>query len=267
LQIALALSLVAHAGLLALHFVPKLVPERVLREQPLAVVLVNAQDEQPPTQAQAIAQASLAGGGTAAGARSASPLPEAERSQIGGEDEADAASQAHSQAALPLLASLRLRDAALPASDPHSGAAAATDQASERRRRQLLSLLAEVEQRVNAGGGDARQRYIGAATREEVYARYYGELRRRIEERGTAEFPEAGGHKLYGELTMLMTVDHEGRVRATEVVQGSGSEALDLRAQALVRSMNFGRFEAALRERADQVVVASRFRFTRGAAD
>ena len=67
-------------------------------------------------------------------------------------------------------------------------------------------------------------------------------------------------------MTLLLTIDHEGQVLATELLQGSGSEALDLRAQALVRGMNFGRFDPALRQQADRVVVASRFRFTRGNA-
>lgn len=53
----------------------------------------------------------------------------------------------------------------------------------------------------------------------------------------------------------------------TELLQGSGNEALDLRAQALVRGMRFDSFDAALLQRADQVVVASRFRFTPGEQD
>ena len=123
------------------------------------------------------------------------------------------------------------------------------------------------EQRTNTESGGPRQRYIGAATREAVYARYYAELRRRVEERGTAEFPQIAGRRLYGELTLLITVRHDGRVLETELLQGSGKEALDLRAQALVRGMRFDPFDAALRQQADLVVVASRFRFTPGAQE
>ncbi|MFN4104117.1 MAG: energy transducer TonB, partial [Tepidimonas sp.] len=110
-----------------------------------------------------------------------------------------------------------------------------------------------------------RKRYISPATREEVYALYYDELRRRIEDRGTAQFPEQGGRKLYGELTMVITVNHDGRVLDTEVVQSSGIPYLDSRAQAIVRSLQFARFNQAMRQRADQIVVVSRFRFTRDA--
>ncbi|MDD2727811.1 energy transducer TonB [Malikia sp.] len=266
LQIALAVSGLAHAGLLMLHFVAPIEPERVLRESPLAVVLVNGQDEAAPEQPSAVAQANLAGSGSEGKGRVSSPLQNAERSQAGDSpDEADATGRRdHHQTARPLLASLRLRDAAQPLPRSPQEDASASDPERERRQQALLSRLAEIEQRINTEASGPRQRYIGAATREAVYASYYAELRRQIEARGTAEFPAVAGRKLFGELTLLITVDHEGRVLATELLQGSGSEALDLRAQALVRGMNFGRFDPTLRQQADRVVVASRFRFTRG---
>jgi protein TonB len=73
----------------------------------------------------------------------------------------------------------------------------------------------------------------------------------------------AAGRKLYGELTMVITVNHTGDVLGTEVAQGSGNSTLDRRAEAIVRSLAFGRFNDAMRRQADQIVVVSRFRFTR----
>ena len=56
----------------------------------------------------------------------------------------------------------------------------------------------------------------------------------------------------------------EGRVIDVEVVQTSGSLTLDRRAMAIARSAApFGRFNEAMRRQADQIVVVSRFRFTR----
>jgi protein TonB len=151
----------------------------------------------------------------------------------------------------------------LPPPDPKRESGTPQDREQEERRRQLLKLLAEIEKRINEENARPRKRYISPATREEVYAVYYDELRRRIEERGTANFPEIAGRKLYGELTMVITVNHDGKVLDTEVVQGSGQNVLDNRAQAIVRGLNFGRFNEAMRRRADQIVVVSRFRFTR----
>ncbi|HZW75247.1 MAG TPA: TonB family protein, partial [Caldimonas sp.] len=109
-----------------------------------------------------------------------------------------------------------------------------------------------------------KKRYISPATREEVYALYYDKLRRKIEDRGTRNFPENQGRKLYGELTMLITVDSEGRVVDTEVVRGSGNKVLDRRAVAIVHAAApYGRFTTAMKRQADQLAIPSRFRFSR----
>ncbi len=127
-----------------------------------------------------------------------------------------------------------------------------------------MQLLAEIEKRINEENARPKKRYISPATREEVYAIYYDRLRRRIEQRGTRNFPEDGGRKLYGELTMNVTIDAEGRVVETEVVRPSNSPVLDRHAIAIVKSAApFGPFNAAMRRTADQLVITSRFRFTR----
>ncbi|NBQ16025.1 MAG: hypothetical protein EBU31_15780, partial [Proteobacteria bacterium] len=70
------------------------------------------------------------------------------------------------------------------------------------------------------------------------YASYYDHLRRAIEDKGTENFPQLGGQKLYGELTMIVTVNHDGRLIGTEVVDSSGNRALDRRAEALLRAVD-----------------------------
>ena len=134
----------------------------------------------------------------------------------------------------------------------------------EERRRQMLRLLAEIEKRINEENARPKKRYISPAVREEVYAQYYDALRRRIEDRGTRDFPEHQGKKLYGELIMNITVDAVGHVVEAEVVQSSRSQLLDRRAIAIVHAASpFGDFSQAMRRNADQIVVTSRFRFTR----
>ena len=46
---------------------------------------------------------------------------------------------------------------------------------------------------------------------------------------------EYRGRKLYGELTMILTVDRDGRVLDAEVVQTSGNATLDRRAMTPTR--------------------------------
>ena len=263
LQIALTLSVLAHAALLTVRFVDPQRFDRVLQDTPLEVILVNARSEDRPEKAQAIAQANLAGGGNVDQGRATSPLPPSPQARIGEVlEEEERRIEAMKEQQSRLLAQLRQQLAALPTPDP-SEAQRPEWQERDQRRQALVRTLAEIERRINEENARPRKRYISPSTREEVYAIYYDELRRRIEDRGTQNFPEVGGRKLYGELTMVITVNHDGRVLDTEVVQGSGQPALDSRAQAIVRSLTFGRFSPEMRRRADQIVVVSRFRFTR----
>ena len=148
--------------------------------------------------------------------------------------------------------------------DPRRDRGTPQDRAQEERRKQLLQLLAEIEKRINEENARPKKRYISPSTREEVYAIYYDQLRRKIEERGTRNFPEHQGKKLYGELVMIITVDAAGRIVETEVVQGSQSKLLDKRAVSIVQAAApFGPFTSAMKKQADQLVIPTRFRFSR----
>jgi protein TonB len=239
--------------------------ERAFRDTPLEVILVNARSGEAPVRAQAIAQVNLAGGGEAERGRATSPLPVAPAIEIG-----DAADDARrriddlQQQQQQLLAQIRREIATLPPPDPRRDAGDPKEREQDERRRQLLQLLAEIEKRINEQNARPKKRYISPATKEAVYAMYYDGLRRRIEERGTRDFPEAEGRKLYGELTMNVTVDAAGRVVEAEIVRPSASRRLDQQAVAIVHAAApFGPFSPAMRAQADQIVVTSRFRFTR----
>jgi protein TonB len=265
LQWALLFSGALHAAVLTVRFVDPEGFNRVFNDTPLEVILVNARSKEAPTQAQAIAQANLAGGGEAEKGRATSPLPSAATMQLG-----DAADDARrridrlQQEQQQLLAQIRRDLAALPPPDPQRENGTPQEREQEDRRKQLLRLLAEIEKRVNDENARPKKRYISPATREEVYAMYYDGLRRRIEERGTRDFPEFNGRKLYGELTMNVTVDATGRVVEAEIVRPSKSRRLDQQALAIVMAAApFGPFTAGMRAQADQIVVTSRFRFTR----
>ncbi|HEY2925559.1 energy transducer TonB [Piscinibacter sp.] len=265
LQIALLVSVGVHAALLTVRFVDPEGFNRVFEDTPLEVILVNSRSGEKPLKAQAIAQASLAGGGEAERGRSTSPLPPSALIELGNAEE-DARKQIEQlqETQQQLLTQIRRELAMMPAPDPRRDQGSPEDRAQEERRRQLIQLLAEIEKRINEENARPKKRYISPATKEEVYALYYDALRRKIEERGTRNFPEYQGHKLYGELTMNVTVDAAGHVVDTEVVRPSHSKVLDKRALAIVRAAApFGPFSAAMRRSADQLVITSRFRFTR----
>jgi len=252
LQIALAVSVGVHGVLLGVRFVDPEGFNRLFQESPLEVILVNS-------------QASLAGGGDAAAGRATSPLPPSALTEFGDANE-DTKKQIEQmqETQQQLLTQLRRELALLPATEPLRDQGTPEEREQENRRRQLVETLAEIEKRINEENARPKKRYISPATREEVYALYYDSLRRKIEERGTRNFPENQGKKLYGELTMNVTVDSDGRVIETEVVRSSGSKVLDRRAVAIVMAAApYGRFTVPMKKKADQLVITSRFRFTR----
>ena len=266
LQIALGASIAVHAALLTVRFVDPERFNRVFEDTPLEVILVNTRThEKADKSARAIAQTSLAGGGDAQRGHATSPLPPSAFTEIG--DAAEDAQQkieAMQEQQTVLLSQLRKALAAMPPRDPRQPTSDPDAVARETRRKQLVKMLAEIERRINEENARPKKRYISPSTREEVYAVYYDGLRRRIEDKGTHNFPEVAGRKLYGELTMIVTVNFDGRILDTEVAQSSGTLALDRRAMTIARSAGpFGRFSDAMRHKADQIVVVSRFKFTR----
>ena len=264
LQIALGVSIALHALLLTVRFIDPERFNRVFEDTPPEVTLANANTSERPDKAQATAQASLAGGGEAAKGRATSPLPYSALTSIGDDlEEAQRKMDQMLEQQTQLLAQVRQQLAILPQPDPRKASESSAQEQQEERRRQLVKLLAEIEKRINEENARPRKRYISPATREEAYAIYYDGLRRKVEDKGTQNFPEQGGKKLYGELIMILTVNHDGRVLETEVVQGSGNRLLDRRAEAIARAAGpFGHFGPAMRAKADQIAVVSRFKFT-----
>lgn len=265
LQIALGASVLVHAVVLTTRFVDPERFNRVFQDTPLEVILVNARSNDKPDIAKAIAQASLAGGGELEKGRATSPLPPSALTDLGdAAEDAQRKVDAMQEQQTQLLAQLKKQLASLPPPDPKSPTNDPVQAEREQKRRQLFKSLAEIDKRINEESARPKKRYISPATREEVYALYYDSLRRKIEDKGTTNFPEQAGKKLYGQLTMIVTVNFDGRILDTEVVESSGNLTLDRRAQTIVKGTGpFEKFTVAMRRKADQIVVVSRFKFTR----
>lgn len=261
---ALGASLLLHAALIGWRFADPPSFNRVFEDSALDVVLVNARSDSLPERAQALAQVRLAGGGqTPDAALASSPLPPSPQ-QESGVDIAAMQQQidALRQQQMRLLSQLQQTLSAL-SQDPSGQSAQAPEREAQTQRQQQLSRqLAKIEQNLEKTQGGPRKRFIGPATQEVVYALYYDQMRRSIEARGTLNFPQVDGQKLYGQLTMVITLDERGRLLQTEVAQPSGQPLLDQRAVAIVRSAApFGAFSANMRRQADQLVVVTRFQF------
>jgi len=262
LQTALLVSVGVHAALLAVRIVDPEGFNRVFEDTPLEVILVNSRSKEAPTQAQALAQANLAGGGEAEKGLATSPLPPSATIELG---ESIEESRRQAEQLLEdqkrLLAVARRRLATMPHPTPQQQRTP-QGRAQAEQLRQQVQLLAQIEKRIRDENARPKRRYISPATKEVAYAMYYDVFKRKIEDRGTRNFPEYKGRKLYGELTMMITLDARGQVIDAEVVQPSGSKLLDKRAIAIVKAAGpFGVFTTPMRREAEQLVVHTHFTF------
>jgi len=266
LQLALGASIAVHAVLLTVRFVDPESFNRAFEDTPLEVILVNARTNEKPDKAKAIAQTSLAGGGDAEKGRATSPLPPSDVTDAGETQELVTASrlQMMQEQQNLLLSQIKDQLTSMAPQVPKDASNKTELVEREEKRRQLEKLLAEIERRINIENSRPKKRYVSPATREGVHAVYYDAFKRAVEARGTENFPTANGKKIYGELTMIVTVNYDGRVLATEVVESSGKPLLDRRAAAIARTAGpFGPFPKAMRAQMDQLLVVSRFKFTR----
>ena len=263
MQIAIVVSLLLHAGLLVFRWADPQGFDRLMTQMPLDIILVNARSSAAaPDKPQALAQANLQGGGDVAQGRAQSPLPLSERSQSGQADDAATAKLRQlKQQQSALLAQVKQQ---LSINSTQQSANASEAAAIDQQRRQLLDTLAEIEQRINEQNARPRTRYVSPSTREVSYALYHDHMRRLIEEHGTRFFPQIQGRKLYGSLTLMLTVNAQGRVIASQVLKSSGQPELDKLALALAENAGpFGTFSAEMKREFDQLAMVSRYTFKR----
>ncbi|WP_281914579.1 energy transducer TonB [Massilia varians] len=271
-MIALGVSVLAHAALLAVRFAA---PD-AFRQQPadpgLEVILVNAKHAKAPAKADALAQANLDGGGSADAGRARSPLPDLRRIENGESIKALQRRIAElEQQQQSVLTRVRASQFHAPPKteqdkpDPTRQGADALDTS-----RAISRAAAEVIERIEDQNKRPKRTQITPSTRQVGYALYYKEMQKRIEEVGTLNFPQHNGKKLYGELVVYIPVFQDGTIYTRDggprVERSSGNPALDAAALKIVRqAAPFGNFPANMRTQGkdDLWEVITRFRFTR----
>ena len=262
LQWAFALSLAVHGSLLILRFAAPDRFDRLMQDLPLEIILINTLSDVPKNvKPQALAQVNLAGGGDHRDVRAQSPLPNAPRNQMGKEQDSNLREQVvqMQKQQEKLLTQVKELLANMPVTQPEPN-----QPESKNQRQQFIQMLAEIEQRIQEQNAKPRKLYISPSTRAVIYAQYYDIMRKKIEDKGTLYFPEIEGKKLYGTLTMIITINSGGLVIAVEVAQSSGQPELDRRAQAIATSAGpFGAFTSDMRKQIDQLALVTRFNFTR----
>ncbi len=268
LQICLGVSIALHSVVITVRFIDPEGFNRVFKDTPLEVILVNAGSEQRPDKAQALAQHNLVGGGEGEG-RATSPLPPSPQTETGESlDQTQRMVEQMEAEQQTLLSQLKDNLSALPPPQPTPRQNSATPQSEKERNRQSIEQLAEIDRRIRAENSRPKKRYLSPSTLKSTDAMYYSHFRTIIERAGTEHFPTGNnGKKLYGELVMEVWVDRSGSVVDAIVTQSSGSKQLDKRAQSIVKKAGpFGAVPLEVSQGRDLLLISSRFRFTRDAA-
>ena len=236
LMAAFALSLGAHAAALAVHFVDPDALRWRAAAPPLEIVLVNARTETAPTNAQALAQANLEGGGAHDQGRRTSPLPNSFEVRDG--DTLETAKRTVAQLEdeqKKLLTQLKQGDLQDPLPSKDTKPMQADMGSAEEARLQLAREQAIIEKSISDYQKRPRKHFFMPSTSEYRFARYVEDWRGRVEKVGNDNYPEEARGKIYGNLKMTVVIRKDGSLMDAIINQSSGSAVLDRAARRIVK--------------------------------
>jgi len=273
LWFALGISLCVHALLLTLHFK---FPEssQAFREKAMDIILVNAKSARKPTDAQALAQSNLDGGGnTDENRRAKTPLPPSPQKNDG-----DAIQQMQrrvqeletaQQRLLTQAKNLRSIAAAATASEqpsPVVPSVSGLDLAESARA--MARLEGEISKSADEYSKRPRKKFVGARTEEYGLAAYLDGWKQKIERIGTLNYPPEARGKLYGAVVIFVELRAEdGSLYSAEISRSSGHKVLDQAALRILRmSAPFGAIPQQALGGATVLSFARTWYFTQGDA-
>jgi protein TonB len=265
-------SLLLHAVLLSIHFTFPNALRWSAANSTLDVILVNARSSQRPASADALAQASLDGGGdTDQRRRAKSPLPSIDP-RAPGRDLARTQQRVRELEAQQrkLLAQARKSNSRVAApEEPRAPAEQPEPQPGGRDLAELslaaMRLQAQIERQLDTYQKRPRKKFIGASAVEYRFAQYEEDWRRKVERIGTVNYPAAARGKYYGNLRMTVTLRSDGNVESIELDRSSGLKVLDDAAFRIVRMASpYAGFPPEIRRDTDMLVITRTWFFDRG---
>lgn len=268
LTVAIGISLALHALLLTLHFK---FPEasRAMRDKAMDIILVNAKSANAPKDHQALAQANMDGGGNVEEDRRATtPLPSLAQKTPGNDLEQlkkrAQELEARQQSLMTQMRSKRAAAAAPTPSDTPAPAAPANGLDLAESAKAMARLEGEIGKQLDEYSKRPRRSNASLRAKEYVFAQYMEEWRQKIERVGTLNYPSEARGKLYGKLTMTVSIRPDGTVESIEINRPSGYKVLDDAAIRIVRlAAPFAAFSQEMRRDTDILEITRTWSFTR----
>ncbi len=267
LSLALGISLLLHAVLLSLHFkFPD--ASRAFQDKALDIILVNSKSSRKPTDAQALAQANLDGGGNSEQNRRAkTPLPPSAQQQVGNDlQQAQKRVQALEAQQRRLLEQTQDKQGPLsrndselqPTPEPAPSGRDLMSSALE-----MARLQGEIARQTEEYNKKPRVKNLGTRTEEYRFSRYVDDWKIKIERVGTLNYPEAAKGKLSGSLILSVRIKNDGSVERIDIDRSSGHRILDDAARRIVRMAEpFAAFPADIRRDVDILEITRTWTFT-----
>lgn len=242
LGLTLSLAILAHGALiLGVTFVQE--EPAPARYDTMEIVLVR-QKSPPPQEAEALAQASLEGGGeTAEPVSPGSPLPDpgliTPPATMAAEPPAPAPEQTAETETTPPKSDnppeIALADdsgpppaekVAMPAEQTREKTPSATELLASSFR--IAALSANIRQKLETRAQRPKRKFISASTKEYRYAAYMEAWRAKVERVGNLNYPqEARRRKLSGSLLLEVALNANGTINEIMIRRSSGEKILD----------------------------------------
>lgn len=271
LWIAIGASLLLHGVLLTLNFkFPD--ASRTMKDKALEIILVNSKSVRKPSEAQALAQNRLDGGGNVdENRRAKTPLPPSERQQAGADLEQK---QRRVQELEVRQQQLMTEAKSKRTAAPQQQAEAQPEPTPTLSGRELASsalamarLEAEIAKSVEEYNKRPRKKNIGVRADEYRFAQYVEDWRIKVERVGTLNYPEAAKGKLYGSLVLSVSILADGSVQKIEINRSSGHKVLDDAARRIVQMASpYAAFPNDIRRDTDIIEITRTWTFTRSDA-
>ena len=269
LWLAIAISLAVHGLLMTLHFsFPD--ASKAVRDKALDIILVNARSEKKPSEAQALAQANLDGGGNIdENRRVKTPLPPKPQQTTGTEIESMQRRVREIEVAQKkMLTAAKTARAVAAARNAEEQPTPVTNLSGldlAESARAMARLEGEINKSVDEYNKRPRTRFIGARTKEYRFAQYIESWRQKVERIGTLNYPEEARGKLYGSLVLTASINHDGSLNRVDINRSSGYKVLDEAAKRIVRmAAPYADFPPDIRRDTDILEITRTWYFTQG---
>jgi len=206
--------------------------------QPLQVVLVNSKSKSKPSNADALAQANLDGGGnTPDDRRAKTPLPTIRDDQrFTPEQRSRRVTELEEESKRMLTRLKSEHNVVIPELKKQKVDASSSGDDLVQRSLEIARLEAQISKNWEAYQKLPRRKFIGARTQEYRFAQYIEDWRVKVERIGNLNYPEqARRQHLYGKLQLSVSIRADGSVESIEVSKSSGQRILDAAAMWIVK--------------------------------